>query len=86
MASKQVEVSIKPIELATMQLKLNGETPFLMQRLSPDIRQQLLDMQTGKGKEKNKTRNLKKEVEDMGTDLFDRVNDIQRKMPNGSTG
>tara|TARA_Y100000310_G_scaffold340893_1_gene438211 strand:+ start:1125 stop:1721 length:597 start_codon:yes stop_codon:yes gene_type:complete len=62
--SKQVEVVIQPIELATMQIKLNGETPFLMQKLSSTIRQQLIDMQTGKGKEKNKNRDLKKEVED----------------------
>jgi len=34
---------------------------------------------------KKKIRRLKTEVEDMGTELFDRVNEIQRKMPDGST-
>jgi hypothetical protein len=35
---------------------------------------------------KKKIRKLKAEVEGMGTELFDRVNDLQRKMPDGNTG
>jgi hypothetical protein len=61
---KQVQVVIQPITIATMHLKLKGETPFLMEAMSSTIRQQLLDMQTGKGKEKNKTRDMDKEVEE----------------------
>jgi predicted nucleic acid-binding Zn-ribbon protein len=34
---------------------------------------------------KKTIRRLKTEVEDMGTELFDKVNEIQRKMPDGST-
>ena len=64
MAQKQVQVEITPIQLASMELSLKGETPFLSQKLSGSIRQQLIDMQTGKGKEKNKTRDLLKEVEE----------------------
>jgi len=60
----QVQVEITPIQLASMQLNLKGETPFLSQKLSGSIRQQLIDMQTGKGKERNKTRDLMQEVEE----------------------
>ena len=61
---EQVQVEITPIQLASMQLNLKGETPFLSQKLSGSIRQQLIDMQTGKGKERNKTRDLMQEVEE----------------------
>lgn len=61
---KQVQVTIKPIEIATMELKLVGETPLLMERMSEKIREQLKNIATGKGKEKNKNRDLEREVKE----------------------
>ncbi len=63
MKSKAVQVNIKPIEVATMNLKLIGTTPMLQEKMSEDIREQLKNMVTGKGKEKKKIRDLDKEVE-----------------------
>lgn len=62
--SKQVQVTVSPIEIATMQLKIVGETPMLQEKMADRIREQMLNLVTGKGKEKNKNRDLTKEVEE----------------------
>jgi hypothetical protein len=62
--NKKVEVSIAPIKIATMQLKCIGETPLLQEKMADRIREQLKNIVTGKGKEKNKNRDLEKEVEE----------------------
>lgn len=60
---KKVEVTLKPIEIATIQIHLKGVTSLLMEKMSVETREQLLNMVTGKGKEKKKTRNMENEVE-----------------------
>ena len=60
----KIEVTINPIEIKTMDLKIKGETPLLQEKMSEKIREQLKGIQTGKGKERNKIRDLKQEVED----------------------
>lgn len=61
---KQVQMTIKPIEISTMNLSLKGETPLLMEKMSEGIREQLKNIVTGKGKEKKKNRDLEQEVKD----------------------
>lgn len=62
--AKQVQVTIAPIKIATMQLKVIGETPLLQEKMADRIREQLKNIVTGKGKEKNKNRDLEREVEE----------------------
>lgn len=63
-AKKTMQLNIQPIKIATMQLKVVGETPLLQEKMSDRIREQLKNIVTGKGKEKNKNRDLDKEVEE----------------------
>lgn len=62
--SKKVAITIKPIEVKTMDLKLVGTTPMLQEKMSEKIREQLKNLVTGKGKEKNKNRDLELEVKE----------------------
>lgn len=59
---KKVEVNLKPVEIAEMQVNLTGLTPLLMEKMSDKTREQLLNIVTGKGKEKQKNRDLDEEV------------------------
>lgn len=59
----KTEIKVEPIEIAEMKLKIVGDTPLLMQRMSEETRQQLVAMVTGQGREKKKERDLMKEVE-----------------------
>ena len=61
---KQVQVNIKPIQITTMDLKIKGYTPLLMEKMSEATREQLKNLVTGKGKEKKKARDLEKEVKE----------------------
>lgn len=61
---KSSVIDIAPIKIATMQLKVVGETSLLQEKMSDRIREQLKNIVTGKGKEKNKNRDLDKEVEE----------------------
>lgn len=61
---KRVSVDITPIKIATMQLNIIGETPLLQEKMSDRIREQLKNIVTGKGKEKNKNRVLEEEVKE----------------------
>ena len=61
---KTVRVDITPIKIATMQLNIVGETPLLQEKMSDRIREQLKNIVTGKGKEKNKNRVLEEEVKE----------------------
>ena len=61
---KKVQITIAPIKIATMQLKVKGETSLLQEKMSERIREQLKNMVEGKGKEKNKTRDLTSEVDE----------------------
>jgi hypothetical protein len=62
--NKKVQVTITPIKIATMSLKVNGETSLLQEKMSDRIREQLKNMVEGKGKEKNKNRDLENEVKE----------------------
>ena len=64
MKSKEKEVVIDPLLIATMKVKIIGVTPLLLNRLSDKEKQSMLDKQMGKGAEKNKIRDPKQEVED----------------------
>jgi hypothetical protein len=61
---KDVKVVIDPLKIATMNVKIVGITPLLLNRLSDKEKQSMLDKQMGKGSEKNKIRDPKQEVED----------------------
>lgn len=61
---KKVQIQVAPIKIATMNLKIVGETSMLQEKMSDKIREQLKNMVEGKGKEKNKTRDLAEEVKD----------------------
>lgn len=61
---KKLEVSIAPIKIATMELPIIGVTSLLMEKMSEGIRQQLVNLVTGQGKEKKKARDLAQEVKD----------------------
>lgn len=62
--SKKVQIKVAPIKIATMNLKIKGETSMLQEKMSEKIREQLKNMVEGKGKEKNKNRDLEQEVKD----------------------
>jgi len=68
MVAKKVQaekaIEINPIKVATMKVKIIGLSPFLSNKMSEDTKQMLLNKQLGKGVEKNKLRNPKKEVEE----------------------
>ena len=57
-------VEIKPIEVKTVTINITGDTPLLMEKMSEKVREQLKNLVTGKGKEKNKTRVLEDEVKE----------------------
>jgi hypothetical protein len=57
-------ITIKPIEVKTFTLNIKGDTPLLMEKMSEKVREQLKNLVTGKGKEKNKTRVLEDEVKE----------------------
>lgn len=63
---KQTEkaISIRPIQISSMTLPVIGTTNLLMEKMSNEIREQLKNIVTGKGKEKRKNRDLDKEVLD----------------------
>jgi hypothetical protein len=61
---KKLQIGIAPIKIATMQLKIIGETSLLQEKMAERIREQLKNIVTGKGKEKNKNRDLEREVEE----------------------
>ena len=71
---KQV-IPITPIQIATSTLKIKGTTSMLQEKMSEKIREQLKNLVTGKGKEKNKTR-----------DLMEEVKDKVHRTPNGKVG
>lgn len=64
MATKKQEIVVAPIQIATMELGIRGDTPLLMERFSDAARQLLLQQVTGKGKEKRKNRDMNQEVKD----------------------
>jgi len=64
MTKQKLEVKTSPIMVATMKIKIKGESPLLMEKFSDRSRQLLLDAVTGKGKEKRKNRDLKLEVQE----------------------
>jgi len=61
---KKLEISVAPIKIASMDLCVQGTTPLLMEKMSEGIRQQLVNLVTGQGKEKKKARDLNQEVKD----------------------
>lgn len=61
--NKKVQIPIKPIEIANISVGLVGSTSLLMEKMSEEIREQLKNIVTGKGKEKKKNRDLDAEVE-----------------------
>lgn len=62
--SMEKEIVINPIQVETLKIKIVGISPFLSNKMSEGTKQMLLDKQLGKGIEKNKIRNPKKEVEE----------------------
>lgn len=58
------EVKINPIQIAEMSLQITGTTPLLMEKMAERIREQLKNIQEGKGKEKNKNRDFEAEVQE----------------------
>ncbi|MFW9928652.1 MAG: hypothetical protein ACFFD1_04610 [Candidatus Thorarchaeota archaeon] len=61
---QEQKIVIEPIKIATMKVKIVGISPYLSNKMSEDTKQMLLDKQLGRGTEKNKIRDPKKEVED----------------------
>ena len=64
MGKSKVEIKSNPIEVATMEIGIVGETPLLMEKFSDASRQQLLNIAVGKGREKRKNRDMNQEVKD----------------------
>lgn len=54
---------INPLEVAQMTIEIKGETPLLMHKFADKQKQQMLDKQTMKSKEKG-ARDIKQEVKD----------------------
>lgn len=75
MAKKVVEIKTSPIKVETMTVRIKGESPLLMEKFSDRTRQQLVNVITGKGREKNKNRDLNVEVQEK-----------IHKLPNGKPG
>jgi len=62
--TKETEIIVNPIQVATMKVKIIGLSPFLSNKMSEDTKLMLLNKQLGKGSETNKIRNPNKEVEE----------------------
>lgn len=60
----ETEIVVNPIKVANMKVKIVGISPYLSNKMSEDTKQMLLNKQLGKGVEKMKIRNPKKEIEE----------------------
>lgn len=61
---EEKEIKLEPLVISTIKIKIIGLTPYLSNKLSDKTKNDMLDKQTGKGVEKNKIRDIKKEVEE----------------------
>jgi len=60
----KIEVRLQPLNNQTLKIKLIGKTPLLMDKMSEDVKQGILEKQSGMAKgNKKKIRNINKEVE-----------------------
>lgn len=62
--TNEKQIVVNPIQIATMKVKIIGLSPFLSNKMSERVKQDMLHKQIGKGVEKNKIRNPEQEVEE----------------------
>ena len=61
---KKQEVKIEAINIARVKIPLKGKTPLLIDRFPPDVKQGIIDKQTGKQKSGKKVRDINNEVKE----------------------
>jgi hypothetical protein len=59
----EVPISINKIDLVTMNFKITGTSPLLMDKFPEEVKKQIEDKQTGKNQTKKKNRDIDKEIE-----------------------
>lgn len=57
------EISIEPLNISRVKIPIRGKTPLLMDRMPPDVKQAIVEKQTGAAKSRKKIRNIKEEIE-----------------------
>lgn len=60
---KEVGVQISKINLATVNFKITGTSPLLMDKFPEDVKKQIEEKQTGKSQVKKANRNIDKEID-----------------------
>ncbi len=61
---KKIEVNIEPIRTQILKVPIRGKTALLMDKFPEDVKQEILQKQSGSSQKMKKIRNIDKEVED----------------------
>lgn len=72
---QQLEITVPKLNLGMLKVQIKGKTPLLMDKFPEDVREQILDKQTGKTQGKKQIRNMDLEYEKSF-----------HKLPNGNVG
>lgn len=56
------EVCIEPLNISRVKIPLRGKTPLLIDRMPPDVKNAIVEKQTGTIKSKKKLRNIQDEI------------------------
>ncbi len=61
---KGMEIKLSPLNLGSFKVKIKGKTPLIMDKMPADVKQGIIDKQTGVSKtNKKKIRNIDSEIE-----------------------